>query len=72
MLRDARVRLSLTSATLLFVELLLIRWVPVNVVYVGFFKDSDAADLAFGASPSARWWVAFWSGARSLPGIRPC
>jgi len=36
MLRDARVRLFLTSATLLFVELLLIRWVPGNVVYVGF------------------------------------
>ncbi|HEY3126283.1 MAG TPA: hypothetical protein VGK07_04420 [Candidatus Limnocylindria bacterium] len=35
MIRDARVRLFLTSATLLFVELLLIRWVPANVVYVG-------------------------------------
>ncbi|HUG05061.1 MAG TPA: spermidine synthase [Candidatus Limnocylindria bacterium] len=39
MLRDARVRLFLTSATLLFVELLLIRWVPANVVYVGFFNN---------------------------------
>jgi hypothetical protein len=39
MLRDPRVRLFLTSATLLFVELLLIRWVPANVVYVGFFNN---------------------------------
>ncbi|HEV8655915.1 MAG TPA: spermidine synthase [Candidatus Limnocylindria bacterium] len=39
MLRDARVRLFLTSATLLFVELLLIRWIPANVVYVGFFNN---------------------------------
>jgi len=39
MIRDARVRLFLTSATLLFVELLLIRWVPANVVYVGFFNN---------------------------------
>ncbi len=33
------VRLFLTSATLLFVELLLIRWVPANVKYVGFFSN---------------------------------
>ncbi len=39
MIGDARVRLFLTSATLLFVELLLIRWVPANVVYVGFFNN---------------------------------
>lgn len=39
MLRDARLRLFLTSGTLLFVELLLIRWVPANVVYVGFFNN---------------------------------
>src|SRR2546423_11546332 len=39
MIRDARVRLFLTSGTLLFVELLLIRWVPANVVYVGFFNN---------------------------------
>jgi SAM-dependent methyltransferase len=32
-------RLFLTSATILFVELLLIRWVPANVVYVGFFNN---------------------------------
>ncbi len=33
------VRLFLTSATLLFVELLLIRWIPANVTYVGFFNN---------------------------------
>jgi SAM-dependent methyltransferase len=33
------VRLLLTSGTLLFVELLLIRWIPANVTYVGFFNN---------------------------------
>ena len=33
------VRLLLTSATILFVELLLIRWIPANVKYVGFFSN---------------------------------
>jgi len=37
--RDPRVRLLLTSATLLFVELLLIRWIPSTVKYVGFFTN---------------------------------
>ena len=32
-------RLFLTSATILFVELLLIRWIPANVKYVGFFSN---------------------------------
>jgi hypothetical protein len=32
-------RLFLTSATVLFVELLLIRWIPANVKYVGFFSN---------------------------------
>jgi SAM-dependent methyltransferase len=32
-------RLVLTSATVLFAELLLIRWVPAQVVYVGFFAN---------------------------------
>ena len=32
-------RLLLTSATMLFVELLLIRWIPANVKYVGFFSN---------------------------------
>ncbi len=34
-----QVRLFLTSGTLLFVELLLIRWIPANVIYVGFFSN---------------------------------
>jgi SAM-dependent methyltransferase len=33
------VRLFLTSGTLLFFELLLIRWVPANVTYIGFFSN---------------------------------
>jgi hypothetical protein len=33
------IRLLLTSATVLFVELLLIRWIPANVRYVGFFSN---------------------------------
>jgi hypothetical protein len=32
-------RLFITSATILFVELLLIRWVPAYVTYVGFFSN---------------------------------
>lgn len=34
-----QVRLFLTSGTLLFVELLLIRWIPANVIYVGYFSN---------------------------------
>jgi hypothetical protein len=33
------VRLLLTSGTLLFVELMLIRWIPSQVRYVGFFSN---------------------------------
>ena len=33
------VRLLLTSGTILFVELLLIRWIPANVRYIGFFSN---------------------------------
>jgi hypothetical protein len=32
-------QLLLTSGTLLFVELLLIRWIPANVKYIGFFSN---------------------------------
>ena len=35
----APVRLFLTSGVVLFVELLLIRWIPANVMYVGFFRN---------------------------------
>ena len=38
-LRGNRVRLVLTSSTLLFVELLLIRWIPAEVRYIGFFSN---------------------------------
>ncbi|MDQ3448233.1 MAG: fused MFS/spermidine synthase [Chloroflexota bacterium] len=33
------VRLFLTSGAILFVELLLIRWIPANVRYIGFFSN---------------------------------
>ena len=33
------VRLFLVSSTILFAELLIIRWVPANVIYVGFFRN---------------------------------
>jgi SAM-dependent methyltransferase len=33
------VRLLLVSSTLLFAELLVIRWIPANVIYVGFFRN---------------------------------
>src|SRR5262249_38166065 len=38
-LRGSRTRLVLTSGTLLFVELLLIRWIPSEVRYIGFFSN---------------------------------
>ena len=38
-LRRTGVRLVLTSATLLFVELVLLRWIPANVTYIGFFSN---------------------------------
>ena len=39
MLGRAPVRLFLTSALILFVELILIRWIPANVTFVGFFRN---------------------------------
>jgi len=38
-LRGPGPRLVLTSATLLFVELVLLRWIPANVTYIGFFSN---------------------------------
>lgn len=38
-IRRPRLLLFVVSATLLFVELLLLRWVPANVIYVGFFNN---------------------------------
>ena len=37
--QDPALRLFLTATSLLFVELLLIRWIPANVIYVGFFRN---------------------------------
>ena len=36
--RDA-VQLVLTSSALLFTELLVLRWIPANVIYIGFFAN---------------------------------
>jgi hypothetical protein len=57
------VRLFLTSSTILFVELLLIRWVPANVVYVGFFSNFllMASFLGIGAG------ILFGRDARRIP-----
>ena len=38
-LRRPEARLFLPATTLLFVELLLIRWIPANVIYVGYFRN---------------------------------
>ena len=38
-IRRPRLLLFVVSATLLFVELLLLRWIPANVIYVGFFNN---------------------------------
>jgi hypothetical protein len=38
-LRRNETRLFLTSLAILFVELMLIRWIPANVKYIGFFSN---------------------------------
>ena len=38
-LQRSDVQLLLVSATVLFTELLLIRWIPANIRYVGFFPN---------------------------------
>ena len=38
-LRRSETRLFLTSLAILFVELMLIRWIPANVKYIGFFSN---------------------------------
>lgn len=38
-LQRPEIRLFLTATSLLFVELLLIRWIPANVIYVGYFRN---------------------------------
>ncbi len=53
------VRLFLTSATLLFVELVLIRWIPANVTYIGFFTDftlmASFLGIGLGILGGRRW-----------------
>lgn len=53
------VRLFLTSATLLFVELVLIRWVPANVTYIGFFTNfilmASFLGIGVGILAGRRW-----------------
>ena len=58
-LASPAVRLFLTSLSILFVELLLIRWIPANVIYVGFFSNfllmasflGIGAGILFGRDP---------------------
>jgi hypothetical protein len=49
----------LTSATILFVELVLIRWVPANVTYVGFFTNfilmASFLGIGLGILAGRRW-----------------
>ena len=53
-----QVRLFLTSAALLFVELLLICWIPANVIYVGYFSNfvliASFLGIGLGSSLDAR------------------
>ncbi len=53
------VRLFLTSSTLLFVELILIRWIPANVTYVGFFSNfllmASFLGIGLGILAGRRW-----------------
>ncbi|MFO1540214.1 MAG: spermidine synthase [Chloroflexota bacterium] len=66
-LARAPIRLLLTSAAILFVELLLIRWIPSEVRYVGFFSNFllMASFLGIGLGillgrRSARWSTAIF------------
>lgn len=58
-LRRNEVRLFLTSATLLFVELVLIRWIPANVTYIGFFTNfvlmASFLGIGLGILAGRRW-----------------
>ncbi len=53
------VRLFLTSGTILFVELLLIRWIPANVRYIGFFSNflliASFLGIGLGILVGRRW-----------------
>ncbi|HVR88588.1 MAG TPA: spermidine synthase [Candidatus Limnocylindria bacterium] len=59
------VRLVLTSAALLFTELALLRWVPANVVFVGFFSNyllmASFLGIGLGILLGRRFGDARWS-----------
>jgi Spermine/spermidine synthase domain len=64
-LRRPGVRLVLTSGTLLFVELVLLRWVPANVTYIGFFSNfllmASFLGIGLGILFGRRWANVTWS-----------
>lgn len=64
-LRRPGVRLVLTSGTLLFVELVLLRWVPANVTYIGFFSNfllmASFLGIGLGILLGRRWATVTWS-----------
>jgi SAM-dependent methyltransferase len=59
LLERAPIRLFLTSATLLFVELVLIRWIPANVTYISFFANfilmASFLGIGLGILAGRRW-----------------
>ena len=63
--RRPGVRLVLTSGTLLFVELVLLRWVPANVTYIGFFSNfllmASFLGIGLGILLGRRWASVTWS-----------
>ena len=69
-LRRPGVRLVLTSATLLFVELVLLRWIPANVTYIGFFSNfllmASFLGIGVGILLGRRFGDALWS---PFPGL---
>ena len=59
------VRLVLTSAALLFTELALLRWVPANIIYIGFFSNyllmASFLGIGLGILLGRRFGDARWS-----------
>ena len=66
------VRLFLTSFAILFVELLLIRWVPANVKYIGFFSNFLLIASFFGIGLGIILGRRGWNPRISLFAICPC
>src|SRR2546426_4381345 len=69
-LRRPDVRLVLTSGTILFVELVLLRWIPANVTYIGFFSNfllmASFLGIGVGILLGRRFAHAAWS---PFPGL---